>query len=71
MSSSALLSLAEGELLMDHFREIVDGSGAFFGPFGKRDKRGDELLKEWEGEKLEEKLWEASERMVREKGFEI
>lgn len=56
---------------MDHFREIVDGSGAFFGPFRKRDKRGDELLKEWEGEKLEEKLWEASERMVREKGFEI
>ncbi|KAF6228251.1 hypothetical protein HO133_007981 [Letharia lupina] len=50
---------------------IVEGSGAFFGPFGQRDKRGDALIRKWQPKNIEEKLWKASEKMLREKGFEV
>lgn len=52
-------------------REIVEGSGTFFGPFGRRDKRGEALVAKWQPQNMEEKLWKASERMLKEKGFEF
>lgn len=47
----------------------MKGSGGFFRPFGLRDKRGDKVVEDCR--KQEEELWEASERMVREKGFDV
>ncbi|KAL9129097.1 MAG: hypothetical protein Q9217_002369 [Psora testacea] len=52
-------------------KDIVEGSGYFFGPFGKRNEKGDALVNKWQKENMEVKLWEASGRMVREKGFDI
>ncbi len=63
--------LVEEMRLIGQRRDIVEGSGAFFGPFGRRDKKGDALVQKWQAQDMEEKLWEASERMVKEKGFEV
>lgn len=52
-------------------RGITGGSGWFFRPFGKRDKQGDALVQKWADKKVEEMLWDASEKMVREKGFDV
>ncbi len=55
----------------DHcIREIVDGSSAFLGPLGRRDNRGDALVAKWEGQGMGKKLWEASEGVLQEKGFD-
>lgn len=52
-------------------REILRGSGGFFRPFGLRDKQGEALVEKCREGRVEEKLWEASERMVREKGVDV
>ncbi|KAL8758836.1 MAG: hypothetical protein Q9199_001186 [Rusavskia elegans] len=50
-------------------RQILEGSGGFFKPFGQRDKQGDALVEKAREGKTEEKLWDASEKMLRNKGF--
>lgn len=54
-------------------RSILGGSGYFFRPFGKRDKQGDTLVQKYaaKGGSFEEKLWDASEKMVKGKGFDV
>ncbi|MCJ1312429.1 hypothetical protein MMC25_006103 [Agyrium rufum] len=51
--------------------DIINGSGAFFGPIGQRDKRGDALIESWQSVNMEEQLWMASEKMLTEKGFDF
>lgn len=50
---------------------ILSGSGFFFRPFGKRDKQGDTLIQKYAPQKLEEKLWDASEKMLKAKGVDV
>ena len=50
-------------------RQILEGSGGFFRPFGQRDKQGDALVEKVRDSKMEEKLWDASEKMLKDKGF--
>ncbi|KAI4093903.1 MAG: hypothetical protein LQ339_007585 [Xanthoria mediterranea] len=49
--------------------QILEGSGGFFRPFGQRDKQGDALVEKVRERKLEEKLWDASEKMLKDKGL--
>ncbi|CAO1596157.1 hypothetical protein XANCAGTX0491_000011 [Xanthoria calcicola] len=48
---------------------ILEGSGGFFRPFGKRDQQGDALVAKVREREMEEKLWDASEQMLKDKGF--
>ncbi|KAL9629349.1 MAG: hypothetical protein Q9204_005321, partial [Flavoplaca sp. TL-2023a] len=50
-------------------RQILEGSGGFFRPFGQRDKQGDTLVEKVREGQTEEKLWDASEKMLRSSGF--
>ncbi|KAL8861151.1 MAG: hypothetical protein Q9178_002367 [Gyalolechia marmorata] len=50
-------------------RQILEGSGGFFKPFGQRDKQGDALVEKVRDGQTEEKLWDASEKMLRSSGF--
>ncbi|KAL9008743.1 MAG: hypothetical protein Q9173_006158 [Seirophora scorigena] len=50
-------------------RQILEGSGGFFRPFGQRDRRGDALVEKVREGGTEEKLWDASEQMLKDKGF--
>ncbi len=50
-------------------RQILEGSGGFFRPFGQRDKQGDALVEKVREGQTEEKLWDASEKMLRSSGF--
>ncbi|KAL8920049.1 MAG: hypothetical protein Q9172_004679 [Xanthocarpia lactea] len=50
-------------------RQILEGSGGFFRPFGQRDKQGDALVEKVREGQTEEKLWDAGEKMLRSSGF--
>ena len=45
---------------------VVEYSGCYIAPFGKLDKRPDKWIND---DELVGRLWDESERMLREKGF--
>ena len=49
----------------------MEGSGGLFGPFGQKNRNGDALIEKWQPKNMEEEIWKASEKMVKEKGFEM